>query len=1008
MKVRSFPSIKEISKEESGIRRVIEAYYQGLPRYGIEFQELKTGYDIAVAHAGGAIGADIVHCHGLYWTADYDAGAWEWHVNRHVVNACRSARFVTVPSNWVAETFRREMRLDPFILPHGINYDDWQFEVEQGDHVLWNKNRKGDVCDPAPIHELAKRNKEQHFITTFAPQHKTKNVEVIGVVPHEEMKAWVGSSQVYLATTKETFGIGILEAMACGVPVLGFAHGGILDLVTHGKEGYLASPGNYDDLNTGLEYCLKHRDALGKNGRKKAKEFTWEKACEKVAYVYNEALKPEPATVSIIIPHFNYAGKVEGAIRSAMEQDYEQLENIIVVDDGSDDPSKVTKIVDKLADEDPRVQLILQENNGVASARNKGIDNADTKYVCCLDADDKIMPTYISKMVPDLEIDRSLGITYSRLHWYKPDGTDGISEWPDDWEFDWQLKRRNQIPTCCVFRKTMWERLGGYKSRYCPEGAGSEDAEFWTRSGAYGWRAKLASREALFLYAWMSGNVTGKKGYREPDWLQWHPWAHDAIHPFASLASPKNKVSHPVRQYDMPGVSVIIPVGPGHTETLIDALDSLEAQTYRNWEAIVVWDDPIEDFGPRAKFEKAYPHVKFTYADIELNRPGENVGAGVARNLGVKKARAPFLLFLDADDYLTPRALDFMFEAYREDEAIIYSDYVGKAIVDDPKKLARNLQQALKEHDEETGAAVISYRSANFEPDRAQAQPVIDKTTGMPFIWCLVTALIPKIWHDEIGGFDENIDTWEDVDYHWRMAKAGKCYIRVAEELVVYNFTSGFRRERGLQDHKEILEYLREKYKEIETKMCGCRGDRKSYKPTRGRAPLTVGRNVATQDSRHKEAMMRDQDLVMARYLSPNKGKHRVIGSHTKTNYGRRAGGDVFLVHTDDVRTQPHLFQLQRQAPPVTAPQPTAPPDKLPEPKVIAKQDLEAEAKEVHIEELQLLPGVTPAIADGLEKLGIGSIQDVLDVGVDGLLPVKGIGERKAELIVTAAGKIAV
>jgi glycosyltransferase involved in cell wall biosynthesis len=41
---------------------------------------------------------------------------------------------------------------------------------------------------------------------------------------------------VYLSTAKETFGIGILEALACGVPVLGYAHGGILDLVQHKSE----------------------------------------------------------------------------------------------------------------------------------------------------------------------------------------------------------------------------------------------------------------------------------------------------------------------------------------------------------------------------------------------------------------------------------------------------------------------------------------------------------------------------------------------------------------------------------------------------------------------------------------------------------------------------------------------------------------------------------------------------------------------------------------------------
>jgi len=295
-----------------------------------------------------------------------------------------------------------------------------------------------------------------------------------------------------------------------------------------------------------------------------------------------------------------------------------------------------------------------------------------------------------------------------------------------------------------------------------------------------------------------------------------------------------------------------------------------------------------------------------------------------------------------------------------------------------------------------TGEAVIGYRAAVYDPDLAQAQPLIDKRTKMPFIWCLVTALVPKIWHNEIGGFDESMHSWEDVDYHWRMAKAGKCYLRVAEELVVVNFGSGSRRDRGLQDHRSLLDYVRGKYKEIEIKMCGCRGDRKSYKPVRSSVtPVTVGRG-ARLDSQQQEATMRDQDLVMARYLSPNKGKHRVVGSATRTDYGRRAGGNVFLVHQDDIRSQPHLFQPQEQAAPITAPaHPPPPPPPAPEP-----------VAGTVIFDLQILPGVTPAIADGIRALGIVTKEDVLEAGLEGLMKVKGIGEAKAAVILGAAGTI--
>ncbi|GAG04471.1 unnamed protein product, partial [marine sediment metagenome] len=120
------------------------------------------------------------------------------------------------------------------------------------------------------------------------------NIREIGLQPHDTMKRIVKSAGLYLSTTKETFGIGTLEAMASGVPILGFAFGGNLDLVKHGVNGYLARPGNFDDLAEGFDYCHKYRETLGKNGREMARQWRWEDACEKVMKVYELALKEGP------------------------------------------------------------------------------------------------------------------------------------------------------------------------------------------------------------------------------------------------------------------------------------------------------------------------------------------------------------------------------------------------------------------------------------------------------------------------------------------------------------------------------------------------------------------------------------------------------------------------------------------------------------------------------------------------------------------------------------------
>lgn len=900
-RVWSVPNPKTWGEGESGIKRVVEAYCRYLPDFGWEVVDSPNDVlDIVAVHAGiPAPVCHVAHCHGLYWTADYDARGWEWQSNANVVQMCRVARLITVPSEWVAETIRRELRVNPTVIGHGLDMDLWPAPIKQHQgYVLWNKNRTGDVCDPTPVGELARTFPQHRFVTTFAPFGDFHNVQAIGVQPADNMREIVRRSAVYLATTKETFGIGILEAMAAGVPVLGYNHGGIRDLVVHGVNGYLAAVGDKQDLEAGLAYCVAHRATLGANGRAMALSWTWPRQVEKVAAVYDRAALVPLPTAAIVIPAYNYAGKLHQALRSACEQDYPLLKQIIVVDDGSPDDGATAEVVRDWQQKDVRIGYIRQDNQGVAVARNTGIEvawTAECKYVACLDADDWLDKAFLSTCIKVLEATPSLGIAYTGLHYHKPDGTQGLSSWPGEWDFDAQAQRRNQIPTACVFRTDMWRRLGGYRSRYAPMGAGSEDAEFWLRSGAYGFSAKKATAKGLFHYAWQSGGVSGNPEYKEVDWLAWHPWAGKrpgGRPPVFSYQTPKAH-SHPVTQRDTPLVSVVIPVGPGHARYLWDALDSLEAQTQTRWEAIVV-NDTREEI-PAAILD-CYPYVRWL-------QTGGGKGAGAARNLGAKHARGSFLVFLDADDYLLPTCLAMFLEAWRVDNAIAYSDYLGKAEVHDVTKLAADLQQRVYWRNPKTSETLIGYRAADYDCERAVRQP----EEPVPFIWCNVTCLIPRPWHEEIGGFDEKMKSWEDVDYHWRLARAGRCYVRIEQELMVYRFYTGTRRQAGLQQHRTIVEYIQRKYGGEEAVGCGCGAGRSAVQMLQAEAARPM--MLAVPKGKGNEPMT-DTDFLMAKYIHPNTGQHIVIGSMTHYKYGFRGGGEIFLVHRSDVDAQPHLFAV--------------------------------------------------------------------------------------------------
>lgn len=86
--------------------------------------------------------------------------------------------------------------------------------------------------------------------------------------------------------------------------------------------------------------------------------------------------------VSVIITNYNYGRFVDAAIESALNQDYENLE-VIVVDDGSEDNSR-----EAIEGFNGRITTVFKENGGQASAFNAGVARATGDILCFLDADD--------------------------------------------------------------------------------------------------------------------------------------------------------------------------------------------------------------------------------------------------------------------------------------------------------------------------------------------------------------------------------------------------------------------------------------------------------------------------------------------------------------------------------------------------------------------------------------------------------------------------------------------
>lgn len=578
----------------NGIHQIVLAMERYLSGY--VWTADSNNLDLVISHAGALTRTPkdvpfVAICHGLFPTGDpnYLLNKQSFEINRRVIDNLIIADDVIVPSEWIADLIRRDMKREPHVIGWGVDVAGWQHNLPHKGYVLWNKNRSDAICNPLPMMEAARRLKDVYFMSTYG--EPLPNVQTIGSKPHAEMKKLIQQAGVYLATTKETGDIGSREALAAGVPVAGFAQGATLELVQNGVNGVLVPVGDYDALANAIRYCLAYRDTLSANAQKLAAAYDWSGIMPKVDAILRATQAPSetPFKVSVIIPCFNYGEYVQQAVQSALGQNAPFAFEVVVIDDGSTDKATLDALVtcEKLG-----ARVIHQANAGVAKARNRGLQEARGKYVIALDADDMMKDGMLAKCAAALDENPYTGIAYTRLEIIDR----GVSDWLSlPFNYDAQVSGQNQIPTCCMYRRTDALRVGGYRTHMQP----AEDADLFTRLLTYtGKTAVKVTEEALFLYRLHEDSLSRRyyathHGAADPFITRGLPhWGK--ARPFAAPPSNSQLPSNPVRPYDEPLVSVVL-FGVGDEQA---TLDDLEAQTISRW---VMGEHPLTPFILRVK-----------------------------------------------------------------------------------------------------------------------------------------------------------------------------------------------------------------------------------------------------------------------------------------------------------------------------------------------------------------------------------------------------------------------
>lgn len=191
--------------------------------------------------------------------------------------------------------------------------------------------------------------------------------------------------------------------------------------------------------------------------------------------------------VSVVVPVYNMESFLPETLDSILASDYPNFE-VIVVDDGSKDASY--RVACDYAKKDRRVRAYTQPNGGACAARNQAVRLAEGEFILPFDADDKMSETFVSDAVHVILSDMKIKAVCPRAEYFG----DRKGEWKLPPFSRKLLARKNMIPICALYRKSDWERVGGYDEHIVAR----EDWAFWIAMLKDGGKVVTLPRVSVF------------------------------------------------------------------------------------------------------------------------------------------------------------------------------------------------------------------------------------------------------------------------------------------------------------------------------------------------------------------------------------------------------------------------------------------------------------------------------------------------------------------------------
>ena len=496
--------------------------------------------------------------------------------------------------------------------------------------------------------------------------------------------------------------------------------------------------------------------------------------------------------VSVLIPSYNYAGYLPRAIESVLAQTYQNLE-IIIVDNASTDDS--LDVARRYAS-DPRVTVHANDENiGLVPNFLRAWDLSTGDFITTLCADDAFLPNHISQSIHFYAANPNVDIFYTSYLALREDGSLGgrvpLLGLADARSFagrdEYQQLLENESFVCfptVLFRRDLVERLGFISSdfrvaadyelfiRYAKSGARfafkdapavavrfheenhssvkrfvvgglqlDEYLKIWERHLEPAFLPRLVGRRAA-----VSGMLANKVGalrrfdpeHAEGILAREIPRIRRVQELTAQIPDRLADRAQPVR------VSVIVPT-IGKVEFLANALASIEAQTYQNFEIVLVGDGAPDLTGVISALSRP-DRVRY----VELGTRG---GPAVARNAGLRMASGEIIAYLDDDDLWSAdhlAALVPAFDDLRVEVAAGMADLVMESLTD--------------------GNAYVRSVVGRLGPSRdAQSPWVAHNAPSTP-----ISALLHRrSVVDRAGWFNVSLAGFESFEFCLRLTQAG-------------------------------------------------------------------------------------------------------------------------------------------------------------------------------------------------------------------------------------------